>query len=402
MKSTTIYKSLLALAAPLMLAACSNDSDTPDVPTNDEFEGIVLNIPNTRGGVTRASEVDINTMTVLAYSTKETDLTKRKPEVFEYSSTSLSTDNYTQLPVRLKADTYHVYVLANIAVGNLKCGNSLHTAWENMTESDLQQAVLTETEPLMPDSYLPMTCNYLAMRSTPSTKDGSGNWTYGNVYSGGNIAIGKGETKTVYADLTYAVAKVRYTMLNNNTSTLKMADSDKIKIHNYATEISAMDHLSTFDVTPANSKAVTGGKFYACPSYSTEEQGKAVNPDNVAGDELSDVGNTWAYQGVVYVPERLFSGDTNNYSNKTTLQFCFNQQAYTDQANFEFGKKGTEVFGPNNGTESETLNGIVRGVYYDVVAFTLSKTVVVEVRVKPWTYHKTVYDLDDNGNVTEK
>lgn len=375
MKSINIYGALLA--APLMFAACSSDSNDVPAPV-EEFEGIVLNIPNPNLS-TRAIEDDekkINSLVVLAYPSGNTSST---PQVFPLTISSLSTSNYTQVPVRLKNGTYHIYVLANLSSDNL----SSNTAWESLSESNLQSATLSLNPANISANNLPMTCNYQAIRQTPTQGT-----TPGTVFPNGVVTINAKQTTHVYADLTYAVAKVRYTMLNGKTPGLSMNEEAPIKVLNYATVESAMTYK--IDALEANQLAnanITNGQYYACPEYTGEPADSAV--EGLTGNK----GDTWAYQGIVYVPERLFQ-DSDTDANKTKLQFYFNDDAYNEKSAFAFGGN-INVIGAQTGEDSRAMNGIIRGTYYDIMAYTESKTVSIQVRVKPWGYFKNVQDLNE-------
>lgn len=377
MKSINIYGALLA--APLMFAACSSDSNDVPAPV-EEFEGIVLNIPNPNLS-TRAIEDDekaINSLVVLAYPSGNPSST---PQVFDLEDiTSLSTNAYTQVPVRLKNGTYHIYVLANLSSDKL----SSNTAWESLTESALQGATLSLNPANISSGNLPMTCNYKAIRQTPT----QGN-TPGTVFTNGEVTITPKSTTHVYADLTYAVAKVRYTMLNGKTPGLSMNEEAPIKVLNYATVESAMTYKEDLNVSSQLADAtITNGNYYACPEYTGVPEDSAV--DNLDGDKGE---TSWAYQGIVYVPERLFQA-TDTDDNKTKLHFIFNDNAYNEKSAFAFGGN-TTVTGAQTGEASIVKNGIIRGTYYDIMAYTESKTVSIQVRVKPWGYFKNVQDLNE-------
>ncbi|MDE5975131.1 MAG: hypothetical protein K2G69_01135, partial [Muribaculaceae bacterium] len=256
MNFSSIYKKLLLLAAPLMLAACSSDeADIPSIP-DEEFEGIVINVPvnnpiTTRGELT-GQEGTVSNLTVIAYN-QATDLPANTPNpTVKKVDVSALTTEYQQVPMPLKAGDYHIYVVGNVT----------GVDWENLSETQLQNKTIA-TEPLTSDSNLPMSCNYLAIRKTPSTST-----TWGTPFENGLVKINPKKTTRVYADLTFAVAKVKYTVINGKAKFLTMATTaaDRVQVANYATEASLMGHIdgqtiiSKLSANPA--KVGAKGQYY--------------------------------------------------------------------------------------------------------------------------------------------
>lgn len=415
MKSTRIYKSLLALAAPMLFAACGNDADVVAPNTNDNFEGITLNIPNT-GLNTRAgestvavssTEAKINNLVVLAYK-QVAETTKPAPEVFEFSGAdftdaALSSDAYKMVRVPLAAGDYHIYVLANIgkdeaSAYNVKADDSNIRDWKALTEANMASATLVKSgadvniAPFVEGKALPMTCNYKAIRKTATSSSGMG-----TVFDNGLVTITAKQATSVWADLSICVAKVRYTILNNASSILKMDATSPVSILNYDQSIGLMTPKAAANqIIATAAKTLSGGGYFKCPEYTSAAP---TSVDNLAALEDADKDEDglpkadWAYQGIVYVPERLFTLADNTVTNPTKIKFTFSESAYNEKGERELGANGTSVPSDWNGTDG-TYSGVVRGVFYDVVGFTTKKTIELQVRVRSWEYHKYTIDLE--------
>lgn len=408
MNFRSLHKFILALAAPLLLGACSDSNDDIPSPIEEDFEGIMINVPTraasslTRGDL-ETGEGKVNNLTVIAYKVKDAagnEVTTTTPSVKSVSTIpSLSADKYEQVPMPLAAGTYHIYVVANVTPE--VWSNNTKADWDKLTEKELQ-ALEINTAPSFDPEYLPMTCNYLAIRKTPSTAN-----TWGTCFEKGEVKIDSKKTTKIYADLTFAVAKVRYSIVNGKLPFLKMAtdENSRVKFLNYAKTSSLMTHkeeISEDDLSTEDEGAVgQSGTYY---EWTIKDYDNAKGPDDedafAAGmKELADPANasTWCFRGTAYVPERLFAEVNEKVreittDNPTMIKFNFNNEDYSDKAKMEFGG---EVVIPSSqtGTTNHTHKGIIRGVVYEVKAFTTEKEITLKVRVRPWAYEKYTWEL---------
>lgn len=101
------------------------------------------------------------------------------------------------------------------------------------------------------------------------------------------------KTKAVYADLTYAVAKVRYTIINGANSTLKMAETTPVRLNNYATTVGTMISINPYKGTLDNADLT--GAYYAYPENFTSSSD--ANVDNL-GEVATKPGEKWIYRGL--------------------------------------------------------------------------------------------------------
>ncbi|MDE5975144.1 MAG: hypothetical protein K2G69_01200 [Muribaculaceae bacterium] len=389
MKSTSIYKSLLALAAPCLLAACSSDANEP-TPIVEENEGIVLNIPTveltrtraTEGGteVPSDTEATIKSLTVFAFPQNN----KGTKAVYTMSSSELNSINiakngYKPVPVKLKAGQYHIYVVANLSYSQLTypaMGSTAVSSFDDVTETGLQNASLNSTisaPGTIPSTGIPMSADYDVLK--PSAN--------GSAFTNGLVEIKSGESTSVYADLTFCMAKLRFTMLNGNTPDIEMAEINPVQLVDYPTTIGLMKDVASLaagsnSLTISSSAKPLSGKLYKYPvTGNTADKDWTVT--DLTTDKPAD-SKQWAWQGTWYIPEHIFASGKD--AKKSSLKIGFNIP--TTDRTLEIGKD----------------NKVERSNVYDVLGYIQKKEVVLEVRVKAWTYHKNVYDLDEEGNVT--
>lgn len=410
MNFRSLHKFLLALAAPLLLGACSDSNDDIPSPIEEDFEGIMINVPTraasslTRGDL-ETGEGKVNNLTVIAYKVKDAagnEVTTTTPSVKSVSTIpSLSADKYEQVPMPLAAGTYHIYVVANVTPEDDWSDKTTKSKWEDLTETELQ-ALEINTEPSYDPENLPMTCNYLAIRKTPSTAN-----TWGTCFEKGEVKIDSKKTTPIYADLTFAVAKVRYSIVNGKLPFLKMAtdEDSRVKFLNYAKTSSLMTHkeeISEDDLSTEDEGAVgKSGSYYEWDDtkYSNSEGPKDEVAFAAGMKELADPANatTWCFRGTAYVPERLFEEVNEKVreittDNPTMIKFNFNNEDYSDKAKMKFGGV-VKIPSSQTGTTDHEHNGIIRGVVYEVKAFTTEKEITLKVRVRPWAYEKYTWEL---------
>ena len=411
MNFRSLHKFLLALAAPLLLGACSDSNDDIPSPIEEDFEGIMINVPTraasslTRGDL-ETGEGKVNNLTVIAYKVKDAagNEVTTTPSVKSVSPSTIPslTSEYQQVPMPLAAGTYHIYVVANVTPEDDWSDKTTKTKWEDLTEDDLQKLEIN-TEPTYDPENLPMTCNYLAIRKTPSTAN-----TWGTCFENGEVKIDSKKTTKIYADLTFAVAKVRYSIVNGKLPFLKMANDEdsRVKFLNYAKTSSLMTHKEEISENDLGDEGAVGksGKYYEWLSTDYDNSQGPKDEDAFAPNkELTNPANasTWCFRGTAYVPERLFEKVEvpekareiiTDDPTKTKIKFNFNNEDYSAKAEMEFGG---EVVIPSSqtGNTAHKHNGIIRGVVYEVKAFTTEKEITLKVRVRPWAYEKYTWEL---------
>ncbi len=426
------------LAATFLLAACSADEPSAPEPIDSDFEGIVLNISNPRSNSTRAEgendfgvlegdEGKISSLTIMAYPQSGTDKT---PAVKVVSGTDLtaatvgskpSDEWYIKVPFRLKEGSYNIYVMANVDKSNLcydknsysSSSSDMETILKGVTEANLGHLNIS-AEPTADGSAIPMSCHANAVEW--KAKGDASN-------SKGTITIKKKETTTVYATLIFAMAKVNYTVYNGKIPMLKMAsDASKVQFLNYDSRVGLLDHINDDDhkkpgidlegTVVATPKSVgSNGTFFKCKKADYPDNGgpdeeyyTGLKPksDSDPGDEIDpSSSDTWVYQGVAYVPERLFIESTPD---PTMIKFNFAPaKAGVDVSQYnkahEFGGEDI-IYNPLNPGHDHAENdgsskhyGVVRGVIYDVLIYTTRKDITLQVRVRPWAYAKYTWTL---------
>lgn len=411
-----IKQSIFALAALGLFAACSSDANEPALDNEEVTEGIELVIPAHFFG-TRADakindftedEAKINTLYVLAYNTEATTDAAKKPIVQDLSSaigTNVSAymdPEYKSVPCRLPKGKYHIYLIANVNNGDLiKKDDNAGSQFEDLLETDLQSAELrgmsmVQDENLKGTSrqYLPMSTYYTELRKSKDAE---------TEFANGIVEIKSAEKKTVYADLIFAVSKIRITIFNTKTQGMALDDTDinstvtsgGISLGNISTKETAFN----FNHIEAATSVTTGfptGTYYKLPSTWTSDPTDWSNADVVTNGDaiartnaMSSGTKAWKWQSIVYVPERIYGGKSQD-TDKSNITIKFSNGT----------NSGAKIL---NGTvNGETIKGFERGKLYDVIGYVDAKTVTLMVRVKPWQYVKYTYDLedDDAGSVT--
>ena len=415
MNFRSLHKFLLALAAPLLLGACSDSNDDIPSPIEEDFEGIMINVPTraasslTRGDL-ETSEGKVNNLTVIAYKlvtdaegklvtdAEGKTVSSPTPSVKSVSTITSLTPDYQQVPMPLAAGTYHIYVVANVERKDWS-DKTTKDAWEDLTETELQ-ALEINTEPTYDPENLPMTCNYLAIRKTPSTAN-----TWGTCFEKGEVKIDSKKTTKIYADLTFAVAKVRYSIVNGKLPFLKMADNEdsRVKFLKYAKTSSLMTHKEEISEDDLGDEGLVGqsGTYYEWDDTKYSNTNGPEDEDAFAANmvELADPAKatTWCFRGTAYVPERLFAEVNEKVreittDNPTKIKFNFNNEDYSAKAEMEFGGE-VEIPSSQTGTTNHTHKGIIRGVVYEIKAYTTEKEITLKVRVRPWIYEQYTWEL---------
>lgn len=378
MKSTKIYTTFLALAAPMLLAACSSSADEPAPAPDGDFEGIVLNIPAGHG--TRAEvdptddEAKISQLYVVAF--KKGDDGSYGTATLAASYTNLNetlptVSNYKQLNVLLKEGTYHIYVYANFEIESIEGKSEEYLKGYGLGTNNSNYQTIQPSSSLTSTSrsfYIPMSCPNSQLKLSKS----------GNaIGDAGEVIISKGKATQVFADLTFLYAKVRLTILNPYTEGPQFKESLPVIFGGSAKKIGVMQSLTALDsrTEVGDVPIFTMLTKYKCPTLGENEKWETWSKD----DDLTEVetdanAKTWAYQGTFYVPERLLYTQITNPS----LKFNWTESSYAKQKMFD--------------------RPFLRGNYYDIVCYVEQKVVYLGIRAKKWQYHHTVVELENEDN----
>ena len=351
---TKKYRNILALtalAAPL-LYGCS-DELFPDGEGNGASadKGLVIYVPKvaadaepaaaTRAGGVMAfngDEGEINSLYLFAYPKDGGERTSinLKEGVTTVADAPEGYDGYR---LDLATGTYRLYVAANVDISD----------FATITEEELKNYHLSIGGERA--SYLPMSCANSQMKVSYNGEAGNT-----NVTDDAGIVINSGASTHVWADLKFAVAKVRVTVLNDLRPDLTGLTSTSLT--NLA-DASALMSGGTVTTELGGGEFSKKGKGYYQPPVMNENI-LSVNIDNMTSIEDASAGGTWAWQGVAYVAERLFD------------------ETVTDEpaVNLTFSDNSTKIL--EIGTKGE---GLKRSYLYDYVGTSNGK---FKLAVQPW------------------
>lgn len=405
-----IKQSIFALAALGLFTACSSDANEPSIAQEEVTEGIDLLIPAELLSSTRATptaeEAKINKLVVLAFNTTTNAVTDvdlstaiQTIDPSNYIGTETGgSKKYAKVPCRLAKGTYRLYLLANIEPGMIKKSDgSPLSNFKTLSENDIKDGTLSfeGTNNSAPNvfhaseltggsrKYLPMTCWYGDV-----CKDAEG-----TVFPEGVVTINAAAKTEVYADLTLAVAKVRFTLYNTKSKgTLLETNGVKISKTSKNEPVFQSDASSftrpTFTLgTSENTHNLSGNYFHTPESWSSpknEEEWGNLNVESLGSEFTTEApastNDYWIWQSTVYVPERLNTDKGTGDATHLAIKFSNGNE------------KGINIQGTNN-------KGIERSTLYDIIGYVDAKVVTLQVRVKPWNYKKYTYDLDDQGGI---
>ena len=351
---TKKYRNILALtalAAPL-LYGCS-DELFPDGEGNGASadKGLVIYVPKvaadaepaaaTRAGGVMAfngDEGEINSLYLFAYPKDGGERTSinLKEGVTTVADAPEGYDGYR---LDLDTGTYRLYVAANVDISD----------FATITEEELKNYHLSIGGERA--SYLPMSCANSQMKVSYNGEAGNT-----NVTDDAGIVINSGASTHVWADLKFAVAKVRVTVLNDLRPDLTGLTSTSLT--NLADASALMSGGTVTTELGGGEFSKKGKGYYQLPVMN--ENILSVNIDNMTSIEDASAGGTWAWQGVAYVAERLFD------------------ETVTDEpaVNLTFSDNSTKIL--EIGTKGE---GLKRSYLYDYVGTSNGK---FKLAVQPW------------------
>ena len=394
--STYLLNIIAAMALMMTAAACVDDTDLPEVAAPGT--SVTIRIPNpaaadafarsraeadspanagTNVGAsgsspasaasraeekdmdTEAKEGDIHSLWLLAYNTDNSDYNV----IRQLQSSGQLTHEYSEYRIEFKPGKYRIYVVANLDPYIAKAISA------STEESYLENLILN-----FKADKLPNTTDGLPMACLPAQVDGAD--------SDGNITVEAGTTKTIQTDLTFLCAKVRYTILFDNSeggfsreafgsSTVTFNTASLTGVREWTPLTDAVNALDgAFEVDPIDLKAVNDSK----------DLNDLADP----GFNPSATGAQRAWQGTMYIPENLLTGARTILHLGATLDGNGANLSYTVKL-------------PKNTAETNVSpeNTLTRGHFYDLVGrvTTIGDQIDITASVADWTLQALTYDL---------
>ena len=394
--STYLLNIIAAMALMMTAAACVDDTDLPEVAAPGT--SVTIRIPNpaaadafarsraeadspanagTNVGAsgsspapaasraeeknldTKAKEGDIHSLWLLAYNTTNPDYNV----IRQLQSSGQLTHEYSEYRIEFKPGTYRIFVVANLdkyITGEISASTE---------ESYLEKLILN----FSPDK-LPNTTDGLPMACLPAQVDGA---------TDGYITVEAGITKTIQTDLTFLCAKVRYTILFDNSEGgfSREAFGSSAVTFNTASLTGVRKKTPLTDAVNASADA-----FEVDPIDL-----KAVNASNDLNDladpgfNPSTTGAQRAWQGTLYLPENLLTGARTILHLGATLD--------GNGANLSYTVKLPK--NDNEANDSEPDYTLTRGHFYDLVGrvTTIGDQIDITASVADWTLQTLTYAL---------
>ena len=381
---TRIYLPILTLL--LCLAACTDDLARTDTPQPGPGEGLIsLSLPGivydnadatstrtqTDGGETDATrdEQRVTSLWFMAYPTTDGD-GETLVQYLRPSNNEL-THEYKTFNIRIKAGTYHIYVVANMS------GIDPQTR-----EEDLQQIILDYRNGTGTDATLVLpshTGNGLPM-----------------VYkSEQNITITDAQSQTIQADLVFTCVKVRCTLWFDNTT-------DGHSDNGHSNAVFGQNYLLMESVTGRNiatqahllptEKAIEGMELLSTAlngRYADDAYSEYVHENLTFNSNSPHANGQWAYRTTFYLPEHYVTKkDDQSYLDITA---ALHDATGTKKANLQY----TLPLGDES-TDSQPLRQLPRGKYYDIVGkiVNLGGEIESTVSIEDWTLQKVNTELE--------
>lgn len=394
--STYLLNIIAAMALMMTAAACVDDTDLPEVAAPGT--SVTIRIPNpaaadafarsraeadspanagTNVGAsgsspapaasraeekdmdTEAKEGDIHSLWLLAYNTDNSDYNV----IRQLQSSGQLTHEYSEYRIEFKPGKYRIYVVANLdkyITGEISASTE---------ESYLEKLILN----FSPDK-LPNTTDGLPMACLPAQVDGA---------TDGYITVEAGITKTIQTDLTFLCAKVRYTILFDNSE----GGFSREAFGSSAVTFNTASLTGVIPSTPLYGRVNASADAFEVDPIDL----KAVNDSNDLND-LADPGFTpsttgaqRAWQGTLYLPENLLTGARTILHLGATLDGNGANLSYT----VKLPKNAAEA------NDSEPDYTLTRGHFYDLVGrvTTIGDQIDITASVADWTLQALTYAL---------
>ncbi len=394
--STYLLNIIAAMALMMTAAACVDDTDLPEVAAPGT--SVTIRIPNpaaadafarsraeaadspanagTNAGAsgnspapaasraeekdldTKAKEGDIHSLWLLAYNTTNPDYNV----IRQLQSSGQLTHEYSEYRIEFKPGTYRIYVVANL---DEYITGEISTSTE---ESYLEKLILN----FSPDK-LPNTTDGLPMACLPAQVDGA---------SDGYITVEAGTTKTIQTDLTFLCAKVRYTILFDNSEGgfSREAFGSSTVTFNTASLTGVRKETPLTDAVNALDGAFEVGAQLRAVTYPND----LSDPKDLSDLKDAADANKRAWQGTMYLPENLLTGARTILHLGATLDGNGANLSYTVKL-------------PKNAAEANDSpeNTLTRGHFYDLVGrvTTIGDQIDITASVADWTLQALTYDL---------
>lgn len=322
----------LLAAAGSMLTACSDDVLNRENGDNLE-NGIVIYVPQ----VDAPTRADDGT-----YPYDPLEATYTSLHLFAYTDGKDSPAHVNLLEdaekvgngykIELDNGDYEMYVVANVTV----------------TGNETKKQLLEETKIVAPadaSKGLPMACSHSDLTTTPSQ-------------AGNKITVTSDGSLRIYANMKFAVAKVRVTMLND----LRHSDRvDKMEVTNHSADGTAFAYSS---YAAAKGTAFNPSyDYFKCPSVNTTDikQTTVNNLDKIV--DINSHNDKWASQTVFYVAESIDKEENDLPILTMTM------------------KQGGEPAKVKIGEKIGNKMSVKRSKFYDYIGTADGK---FELTVKPW------------------
>lgn len=393
--STYLLNIIAAMALMMTAAACVDDTDLPEVAAPGT--SVTIRIPNpaaadafarsraeadspanaeTNVGAsgnspapaasraeekdldTKAKEGDIHSLWLLAYNTDNRDYNV----IRQLQSSGQLTHEYSEYRIEFKPGKYRIYVVANLdeyITGEISASTE---------ESYLEKLILN----FSPDK-LPNTTDGLPMACLPAEVDGAD--------TNGCITVEAGTTKTIQTDLTFLCAKVRYTILFDNSEGgfSREAFGSSAVTFNTASLTGVRKETPLTDAVNALDDAFEVGAQLRAVTYPND----LSDPKDLSDLKDAADANKRAWQGTLYIPENLLTGARTILHLGATLDGNGANLSYT----VKLPKNDNETASPKN--------TLTRGHFYDLVGrvTTIGDQIDITASVADWTLQVLTYDL---------
>ena len=395
--STYLLNIIAAMALMMTAAACVDDTDLPEVAAPGT--SVTIRIPNpaaadafarsraeaadspanagTNVGAsgsspapaasraeekdldTKAKEGDIHSLWLLAYNTDNSDYNVIRQ--LQPSDNQL-THEYSEYRIEFKPGKYRIYVVANLdkyITGEISASTE---------ESYLEKLILN----FSPEK-LPNTTDGLPMACLPAQVDGA---------TDGYITVEAGTTKTIQTDLTFLCAKVRYTILFDNSEGgfSREAFGSSAVTFNTASLTGVRKETPLTDAVNALDGAFEVGAQLRAVTYPND----LSDPKDLSDLKDAADANKRAWQGTMYLPENLLTGARTILHLGATLDGNGANLSYTVKL-------------PKNAAEANDSpeNTLTRGHFYDLVGrvTTIGDQIDITASVADWTLQTLTYAL---------
>ena len=398
--STYLLNIIAAMALMMTAAACVDDTDLPEVAAPGT--SVTIRIPNpaaadafarsraeaadspanagTNVGAsgsspapaasraeekdldTKAKEGDIHSLWLLAYNTDNSDYNV----IRQLQSSGQLTHEYSEYRIEFKPGKYRIYVVANL-------DPYITTAISSSTTEDALKGLILGLILNFSADKLPNTADGLPMACLPAQIDGAD--------TDGTITVEAGKTKEILTDLTFLCAKVRYTILFDNseggfsreafgTSTVTFNTASLTGVRSATALDPAVNApVGAFEVDPIDLKVIND----------SNDLSDLADP----GFTPSATGAQRAWQGTMYLPENLLTGARTILHLGATLDGNGAKLSYT----VKLPKNDNETASPKN--------TLTRGHFYDLVGrvTTIGDRIDITASVADWTLQTLTYAL---------